>query len=130
MEEFMKKKIAFVLAILFVLCVACGCTDKALPTYEADETGVHAGDTASGGRWFDARVLSVSSGSLMVMPLGESFERDSAGEAGISLSTRLKDGSTASGFARGDVIRVVYGGEIAESYPVQIFGAVSIEKIN
>ena len=127
----MKKRILLVAVMLIILCINCGCANTGIPEQSgADGSGVHAGDTASGGRWFDARVLSVSSGSLMVMPLGESFERTSAGGAGISLSLRLKDGSTASGFSVDDVVRVVYGGEIAESYPVQIIGAVSIEKIN
>ena len=88
--------------------------------------GLHDGNVEDG-RWFDAEVLDVHEGSISV----RGFEGTLEGfYEEITVSCRLKSGETVTGFSEGDVIRITYSGEMAESYPPQIFGVYSIENLS
>lgn len=97
------------------VCDVCGYAGVAQCPY--------CGNLSGGDRWFIAKVTD----KYTVMPLGtDCFEAKAAGDAGIRISAAsgtLEEG----GFAVGDVIRITYGGEIMESYPVQI-APISIER--
>ena len=88
--------------------------------------GLHDGNVENG-RWFDAEVLDVHEGSISV----RGFEGTLEGfYEEITVSCRLKSGETVTGFSEGDVIRITYSGEMAESHPPQIFGVYSIENLS
>lgn len=69
---------------------------------------------------FKATVLEVYESSLLVEPLDGEAERNCCDKISVS-GTTLPDG-----VAVGDTVSITYGGEIAESYPAQIFDASSI----
>lgn len=120
----MKKIIALTLLLMLVLTL-CGCANGLLEDTPDSSKGecAYCGDLSGGNRWFIAKVID----QYTVMPLGtDCFEAKAAGDAGIRISAAsgtLEEG----GFAVGDVIRITYGGEIMESYPVQI-APISMER--
>lgn len=120
----MKKIIALTLLLMLVLTL-CGCANEFPEGTPGAQKGEcpYCGDLKGGDRWFIAKVTDQG----MLMPLGtDCFEAKAAGKAGIRISAAsgtLEEG----GFAVGDVIRITYGGEIMESYPVQI-APISIER--
>jgi len=103
----------------------CGCANGLMEDTPDSSKGecAYCGDLSGGDRWFIAKVTD----KYTVMPLGtDCFEAKAAGDAGIRISAAsgtLEEG----GFAVGDVIRITYGGEIMESYPVQI-APISMER--
>ena len=115
----MKRMIALALFMMLTFSFV-GCANgvvQDLPGLGTDASDAcpYCGDLRGGDRWFIAKVTS----SHLVMPLGEDcFEATAAGDAGISVNV--------SSYAVGDTVRITYGGEIMESYPVQIH-AISIE---
>ena len=102
---------------------------KALEAKYSESMPLHSGETADGHFWFDAIVLNVTEGSLIVMPYGGTSEYRSAGEAGIYVSTRLAEEGSIPAVDNGDTVRITYDGLIAETYPTQIFTVYSIYKI-
>ncbi len=90
------------------VCEVCG--------YAGVRQCPYCGDLSDGNRWFIAEVVSATG----VKPLGtDCFEAKAAGEAGISLDV--------DDYEIGDVVRIIYGGYIMESYPVQI-APISVER--
>ena len=86
----------------------------------------YCGTLEDGNRWFIARAESVSS----VTPLGTGcFEAVSAMDRPISVSYDYGiDGDLTRCLFRGDIVRIIYNGQIMESYPVQI-STISIESV-
>ena len=98
-------------------------------TYVVDEGYTHSG-TVEGGNypegyepvsWFDAKVVEVYSGKILV----ESYE-DSMYSGLYEVATTLYSGEKLTCFSAGDDIRITYNGMIAMSYPAQIFTVYSI----
>ena len=121
----MKKIFGLTLLLMLVLTL-CGCANGTMEGPPSDVSKgecAYCGDLSGGDRWFIAKVTD----QYTVMPLGtDCFEAKAAGDAGIRInaaSGTFEEG----GFAVGDVIRITYGGEIMESYPVQI-APISIER--
>ena len=102
---------------------------KALEAKYSESIPPHSGETTDGRFWFDATILKVAEGSLLVMPYGGTSEYSSAGEAGIYVSTKLAEGGRMPTIDNGDTVRITYDGLIAETYPTQIFTVYSIDKI-
>ena len=102
---------------------------KTLETKYAESLPPHSGEISDRRFWFDAIVLKVTDGSLLVMPYGGTSEYRSAGEAGVYVSTRLAEEGSVPAIKNGDTVRITYDGLIAETYPTQIFTVYSIEKI-
>ncbi len=112
----MKKTRSLILVIVSVLILTLfsSCTNYSEPS----------GKAGIGKYYFHANVIEVYDGSIMVSPV------DGAAEGGssdlISVSLTLKSGELVSGIKAGDRVRIIYSGEIMESYPAQIGRAYDI----
>lgn len=84
------------------------------------DSGLHSGVLENGGRWFEGTVLSVNGTSMQVSPCADTWEHQSSGKEGITVTLRLTDGSVAPAPQKGDTVKITYNGMIAESYPPQI----------
>ena len=91
------------------------------------DSGLHSGDLDNGNRWFEGTVKSVNSNSIQVIPHADTWEAQSGGTVGITVTLRLTDGTTATAPQKGDQVRIIYNGQIAESYPPQILKVESVE---
>ena len=107
------KKPAFwiVLAAVIAVVVAgvCFLTDPAREP-EVPEENVNVS--------FDATVLQVQESNVLVAPVEGSAEQSSATQIWVSLDVISSD--PVPEMMEGDVIRIVYNGQIAETYPAQI----------
>jgi len=105
------------MALFLALCMAlslCACADSG-----NDENSANAANaetvTAAKAVSFEATILEVYDGSVMVQPVEGSAELRSADK--ITFGTKnLND----IGHGVGDQVKIYYGGEIMESYPAQI----------
>ncbi len=98
----MKKFAAFVLAlVLAVGLVACGSKGEENPPVNDD-------------RFFDAEVVEIRDGTALVKPIGG---KDAPLEGEVVISTNAKQ---VPEMQAGTRIRVMFGGEIAETDPPQI----------
>lgn len=97
-EQIMKKTAA----IVFVLCMIfiAGCGNEAGESY------------------FNATVLEVYENSVLVEPFEGEEELQSADQ--FSVSTEVESTNEVPQMEKGTTIRIVYNGDIAESYPAQI----------
>ena len=93
------------------------------------DSGLHSGNLANGDRWFEGAVKSVHGNSMQIIPRADTWEAQSGGDAGITVTLRLTNGETAPAPEKGDVVRITYDGMIAESYPPQILHVSSIETV-
>lgn len=93
------------------------------------DSGLHSGYLTSGDRWFEGTVKSVHGNSMQIIPRADTWEAQSGGDAGITVTLRLTNGETAPAPEKGDVVRITYDGMIAESYPPQILHVSSIETV-
>ena len=91
------------------------------------DSGLHSGYLTNGDRWFEGTVKSVRGSSMQVIPRADTWEAQSGGDAGITVTLRLNNGETAPTPEKDDVVRITYDGMIAESYPPQIFHVSSVE---
>ena len=89
-------------AIVFVLCMIfiAGCGNEAVNPY------------------FNATVLEVYEKSILVEPFEGEEELLSADQ--FSVSTEVESTNEVPQMEKGATIRIVYNGDIAESYPAQI----------
>ena len=113
----MKLKRVLSIILIGVLClvlVSCA-TDYSKPS----------GKISNNKYYFHATVIEVYDRSIMVSPIEGASEGNSSDL--ISVSLTLKSGELVSGIEAGDTVRIIYSGEIMESYPAQISGAYSIE---
>ena len=118
--EKMLQKVKFLIVCLGVILFFTGCAP-----IQTDNVGLDA----SGERYiFEACVVRVTEGQILVMPSEGGIEADVAGSEGVWVSMRLLDGSSMNGLSVGDTIVVTYNGMIAYSYPAQILGVYSIVK--
>ena len=74
---------------------------------------------------FEATVLEVNEGGLVVQPAedaaeGRSADKISVGLSGVKLTDAAGADITAGDFAPGDLVSVTYSGGIRESYPSQV----------
>ena len=142
----MKSFILILLAIILILSLAACNVGSNVPdvnggpdtilgggTYVSYEKYPHSG-TVSGGNypagdemvaWFDATVVSIHSGTILVEAHAESFEGNCSSDQ-IYVSTKLYLGTQLENFSVGDAVRITYNGMIAESYPAQIFTVYDI----
>lgn len=81
-------------------------------------------DTAKGESYFNAVVLEVKEDAVLVEPLKGEEELKSADK--ILVSTRVMSTNEVPAMESGTYIRIVYNGEILESYPAQINKVFSI----
>ena len=77
------------------------------------------------GVWFEAEVIDVYDGSILVSPVSDSDEAMSADLISVKTSG-IKD---LPNIEKGDVVRIKHSGEVAESYPAQIFEVYKIELV-
>ena len=103
--------LATLLCLIFVSCA----TDYSEPS----------GKISSNKYYFYATVIEVYDRSIMVTPVEGAVEGNSSDL--ISVSLTLKSGELVSGVKIGDTVRIIYSGEIMESYPAQIAAVYSIE---
>lgn len=78
--------------------------------------------------YFNAEVLEVNEKNILVKPDSDSNEIKSADKISISLETIST--IPVPTFQVGDRVRIVYNGEIAESYPAQINNVFAIYLLN
>ncbi len=96
---------------------------------KSNDSGLHSGNSANGNRWFEGTVKSVNGNSIQVIPCADTWEAQSGGTVGITVTLRLTDGTVATAPQKGDQVRITYNGQIAESYPPQILKVDSVEII-
>lgn len=75
-------------------------------------------------RSFYATVIETEEKRILVEPVSGSDERNSADRIWVSLN------GTIPRIVSGDTVRVVYNGQIAESYPAQIHSVSSVYIVN
>lgn len=102
----MKRKFSFLCLVFFLLTALGGCrAQKAKP-------------------YFNATVLEVGNSAVLVEPFEGSEELKSADR--ISVSTDVTSDREVPAMEQGTTVRIVYTGEIAETYPAQINTVVAI----
>ena len=99
----MKKTVAFVLALVCLLCMA-GCQGRSMNYIISHEPSI------------SGTVKEVAESSLLM--------ENESGEYWVSLQVENKDSVTH--LSPGDEIVVYYSGDIAESYPMQILTVYAI----
>ena len=99
------------MALFLALCMALSLCACAKSENEGNPVSTYGCDTVS----FEATILEVYDGSVMVQPVEGSSELRSADK--ITFGTKNLDDI---GHAVGDQVKIYYGGEIMESYPAQI----------
>lgn len=68
--------------------------------------------------FFDAKIIKVNTNTLLVSPLSENDKRLTSDKIEISVPDSLN--ISAKNFSKGQEIRIVYDGQMAETYPVKI----------
>lgn len=96
---------------------------------QSGDSGLHSGYLEDGSRWFEGTVKSVNGNSIQITPCADTWEYQSGGAAGIIVTLRLSDGTTAPVPQKGDQVRITYDGMIAESYPPQILHVYAMENL-
>ena len=97
----MKRVVSLVL-VLFCLCCLIGCTQK--------------------GQVFQAEVLEVSNGSIMVKPLPGYPEANGADR----ISVRIPSDTVSPDLSVGDIVEITYGGVMLTCYPPILDGVTKI----
>ena len=108
----MKKFIAFVFALICVFGMVA-CDQKSGKDFDPAETFS-----------FHAKVLEVHNDYLLVEPLADSHESKSAGKIQVSLNDQTTSWSIPT---VDDVVKIVYDGNIMETYPAQLGKVYHIE---
>ena len=109
----MKKIVSLVSLLAVFAMLLVGCADKSGKDFDQTQTCS-----------FHAKVLEVSDGYLLVEPLADSSESRSANQIQVSLRDKTTSWSIP---AVGDVVKIVYDGNIMETYPAQISKVYHIE---
>ncbi len=80
---------------------------------------------------FEALILEVSEGSLLVQPVEDAAESRSAGQIAVSTKGIGEEGSVEylKTAQAGDTVSISYNGEIAESFPAQIAQVYAISLV-
>ena len=112
----MKKIVSLVSLLAVFAMLLVGCADKSGKDFDRTQTCS-----------FHAKVLEVSDGYLLVEPLADSSESRSANQIQVSLRDKTTSWSIP---AVGDVVKIVYDGNIMETYPAQISKVYHIETNN
>ncbi len=102
----------FVVSLLAMLLVSCA--DYSEPS----------GKAGVGKFYFHAEVVEVHNGYIMVTPVEGAAQGRSSDLIDVSLT--LRSGEVVSGVEKGDTVRIIYNGEIMESYPARIAKAFDI----
>lgn len=111
----LKRALSFVLILILLITMLVSCK----PDYSEP-----SGQISNKKYYFHATVVEAYDRSIMVSPVDGAQEGNTSDL--ISISLTLKSGDVASGIEKGDKVRIVYSGEIMESYPAQIAGAYEI----
>lgn len=111
----LKRILSFVLVSILLISMLVSCK----PDYSEP-----SGQVSNKKYYFHAIVLDVYDRSIMVSPVDGAAEGNSSDL--ISVSLTLKSGEVVGGIEKGDKVRIVYSGEIMESYPAQIAGVYEI----
>ena len=84
--------------------------------------------TVGANSYFDATVLNVNKGSILVEPFPNEPICNSANK--LSVSTKLSSSMSVPYLRVGDEIRVCYDGMVQETFPAQINGTIAIYMLN
>lgn len=106
----MKRTLWVVLLLLMCIIFVCGCGNEAVNPY------------------FNAVVLEVYEKSVLVEPFEGADELKSADQ--IEVSTDVISTHEVPQMEAGTTIRIVYNGDIAESYPAQINTVFAIYSVD
>lgn len=126
----MKKCVfALIFVCLLLLLVSCGQKSESTANNTSSNTSVAVPssnkdheDIVSNAISFTGEILSVENGSIMVAP----DEENSAISPKVVVNTSQFPNKE---FCVGDKVRVIYNGQVAQSFPPQIFGVTAIEII-
>lgn len=119
------KNMLFVICLMVVLCLA-GCGNNAPGNNVVDEPNNNQEQTNNTeNAVFDAEIIEVLEGSVMVQPADGSNELNSSDRIVITLNNV----DVKFDLVAGQIIKIAYDGMIAESYPAQILGTKSIELV-
>lgn len=94
---------------------------------ENTTTSVIVGYAENVNPYFNAKVLEVNEKNILVEPLKGEIERNSASK--IYVSTDVISGNPVPELKKGDEVRIIYNGEIMETYPAQIADVFTIIRI-
>lgn len=94
---------------------------------ENTTTSVIVGYAENVNPYFNAKVLEVNEKNILVEPLKDEIERNSASK--IYVSTDVISGNPVPELKKGDEVRIIYNGEIMETYPAQIADVFTIIRI-
>lgn len=111
-----KKRIMVILMGILLLTGVAGCGS------------INESNAAKGEAYFNATVLEVREDSVLVEPFAGEEELKSADK--IVVSTKVMSTNKVPTMEPGTLIRIVYNGEILESYPAQINKVVAIYLVN
>ncbi len=109
------KKFSFALSLLlFVTLLLCGCTSSSAEGVDGSEPSDSENASSTDGLFFYAAVIDTESdfGGILVDPEDETL--------GGELVIHAED---MPALKKGDRVKIIYDGQIALSYPGQIFGA-------
>lgn len=118
----MKKYISLILVLILVFSLTA-CSDK--PTTNVIEKPNNNQQVETNTVSFNAVILEILDGSILVEPVEGSNELKSADK----ISVNYKNLEIHFNLIEGQTIKIEYDGSIAESYPAQINGTVSIELV-
>lgn len=119
----MKKTISVILIFLLIFTLVSCSKDKAQNQEVVDKSGDtddYGGEPVSA---FSGIIIEISDNSILVEPDAESNEAKSADKISVALNDIELNAKV------GDRVAVMYEGGIAESYPAQISGTVSVDVV-
>ncbi len=115
----MKKVISLIL-IFALMLVLVSCAKKDEVTDKSGDMDDYGGEPVSA---FSGIIIEIGSEYIMVEPDVESNEAKSADRISVSLTGITLDAKV------GDRVAILYKGGVAESYPAQIYGTISVDII-
>lgn len=115
----MFKKVVIVLFAVAALFAGCGAKEDKAAVQTTTET-----------TYFEGTVLDTAENMLLIEPLEDTRERNSADQIWVGTQNISEESAEAlNDIKTGDTVSIKYDGGIAETYPAQISGACEIQII-
>ncbi len=120
------KKVILIFSLIALILILAACstdrqddtnTNTSSQTVSGNESDVYVPDTHT----FTGRVLSIEDGMILVHNDEENSAISPQVYVNVSQFPELE-------LKKGDKVRVVFNGQVAQSYPPQILGVISITK--
>ena len=119
----MKKIICLIICILLlIVCVACTAQVENEDKSTTSGTEQNSSTIIPDKHIFTGEVLSVEKGMILVSPDEQNSAISPEVFVNVSQFSELK-------FEKGDRVKVIFNGQVAQSFPPQILGVINIEII-